>query len=227
MKHRYYSKTNKKQKQIQLKIGVIALSLNLIVLFFSVLSGLYLLLLLSITITLSIIAPFFDIPAAKKRGKLIYYSSLFIAEKEKKGIIKVHGGSLFDYVFVIDKSLSGMQRTNFILQKYLEGILNLIKDCEENQNTSLKIKGTSYILNERTAKKIGFEIVRTELIQTLILSYNYVNILISNSFAKRKLSFPKLNNVKTFETNLEKLIKRRAFIEKLNERLKKTAANTL
>jgi hypothetical protein len=221
MKHRYYSKTNKKQKQIQLKIGVIALSLNLIVLFFSVLSGLYLLLLLSITITLSIIAPFFDIPAAKKRGKLIYYSSLFIAEKEKKGIIKVHGGSL------IDKSLSGMQRTNFILQKYLEGILNLIKDCEENQNTSLKIKGTSYILNERTAKKIGFEIVRTELIQTLILSYNYVNILISNSFAKRKLSFPKLNNVKTFETNLEKLIKRRAFIEKLNERLKKTAANTL
>lgn len=78
---------------------------------------------------------------------MIYYSSLFVAEKEEKGIIEIHGGSLFDYVFAIDKTLSGKQRTNFVLHKYLEGILNLIDVCEKDNNTSLKINGTTYILN--------------------------------------------------------------------------------
>ncbi|WP_051554531.1 hypothetical protein [Maribacter antarcticus] len=96
---------------------------------------------------------------------MIYYSSLFITEKEQKGIIKIHGGSLFDYVFVLDKTLSGKQRTNFILQKYLEGLLNLIDVCEKDGNTLVKIKGTTYILNERTANKIGFNSIKTDIIQ--------------------------------------------------------------
>jgi hypothetical protein len=121
---------------------------------------------------------------------------------------------------VIDKTLSGQQRTNFILQQYLEGILNLIAVCEKENNTDVKIKGTTYILNERTGHKIGLNSIKTDFIQKLILRFNYVNILISNSIAKRKISFPKLNAIKTFESTIEELIKRRAFIEELNERLK-------
>ena len=41
-------------------------------------------------------------------------------------MIKIHGGTLFDYVFVIDQKMNGKQRTNFIIQQYLEGLLNLI-----------------------------------------------------------------------------------------------------
>ncbi|MDW5290343.1 hypothetical protein R6X41_16085 [Formosa sp. PL04] len=104
-----------------MKIGMIALALNVIVLVVSIFSGFNFLICFSIVVTLSIIAPFFDIPTLKRKGKLIYYSSLFIAEKEKKGLIIIHGGSLFDYIFVLDKSFNGKQSTNFILQKYLEG----------------------------------------------------------------------------------------------------------
>jgi hypothetical protein len=196
--------------------------LNLMVLVVSLWSGYYFFIFLSISVTGSIIAPFFDIPALKKNGKLIYYSSLFVAEKEQKGIIKIHGGSLFDYVFVIDKTLSGKQRTNFILQKYLEGLLNLIDVCEKDGNTVVKIKGTTYILNERTANKIGFNSIKTDIIQKIILIYNYVNVLISNSIAKRKISFPKMNTIKTFESTIAELIKRREFIEGLNDKLKNT-----
>jgi len=192
------------------------------VLALSIFSGLYFFPFLSIIITLSIIAPFFDIPTLKKKGELIYYSPLFIAEKEKNGIIIAHGGSLFDYVFVIDKKLTGKQRTNFILQKYLEGILNLIDDCEKNHNTSVKIKGTTYILNDRTAHKIGLKIVKTDFIQKLILIYNYVNVLVSNSIAKKKISFPKMTNIKTFESELKVLIERKEFIRELNTKLKNT-----
>ncbi|MFT6065909.1 MAG: hypothetical protein ACJAYY_000950 [Paraglaciecola sp.] len=220
MNHPYYLKPKKEQNKIQIKIGFIALFLNIVVMVVSIFSGLYFLICISIVTTLSVIAPFFDIPALKKQGKLMYYSTLFVTEKEEKGSIKIHGGSLFDYVFVIDKTLSGQQRTNFILQQYLEGILNLIAVCEKENNTDVKIKGTTYILNERTGHKIGLNSIKTDFIQKLILRFNYVNILISNSIAKRKISFPKLNAIKTFESTIEELIKRRAFIEELNERLK-------
>jgi hypothetical protein len=220
MNHPYYLKPKKEQNKIQIKIGFIALFLNIVVMVVSIFSGLYFLICISIVTTLSVIAPFFDIPALKKQGKLMYYSTLFVTEKEEKGSIKIHGGSLFDYVFVIDKTLSGQQRTNFILQQYLEGILNLIAVCEKENNTDVKIKGTTYILNERTGHKIGLNSIKTDFIQKLILRFNYVNILISNSIAKRKISFPKLNAIKTFESTIEELIKRRTFIEELNERLK-------
>ena len=227
MNHKYYLKSNKEQNQIQIKIGLVSLFFNLIVLTLSIFSGLYILIYLSIIITLSIIAPFFDIPALKKKGKLIYYSPLFITEKEKNGIIIIHGGSLFDYVFVIDKKLNGKQRTNFILQKYLEGILNLIDVCEKNNNISVKIKGTTYILNERTANKIGFNIIKTDFVQILILTFNYVNILASNSIAKRQISFPNLNNIKTLESELSELILRKEFIWEVNNKLKNTIANNV
>ncbi len=155
---------------------------------------------------------------------MIYYSSLFIAEKEEKGIIIIHGGSLFDYVFAIDKRFSGKQRTNFILQQYLEGILNLMDTCDKNHNTSAKIRGTTYVLNDRTAEKIGLKVVQTDFIQKLILTYNYVNLLISNSIAKRKISFPKMSNIKTFESTIDELMKRRDFIGALNDKLKSTLA---
>lgn len=224
MNHNYYLKSNKEQTQIQIKIVLFALSFNSIILALSIFSGLYFFIILSTIITLSIIAPFIDIPTLKKSGKLIYYSSLFITEKEKNGIIIIHGGSLFDYVFVIDRKLNGKQRTNFILQKYLEGILNLMDVYEKNHNTAVKIKGTTYILNDRTANKMGLKIIKTDFIQKIILRYNFVNVLISNSIAKKKISFPRINKIKTFEGELNELIEHKVFIIKLNDKLKNNIA---
>lgn len=221
MEHSYFSKPKAEQTKIQLKIGAIAFVFIIAVITLSIFSGFYLLWILVI-ITISIIAPFFDVPSLKNSGRLIYYSSLFIAEKENNGTIVVHGGSLFDYYFVIDRSLNGKQRTNFILQKYLEGLLNLMEIHQKNQNTAVKIKGTTYILNERTAHKLGLKTVNTDFIQTLILTFNYVNVLLSHSIAKRKIAFPKLTDIKTFEGEINDLIDHKTFIEGLNEKLKMT-----
>jgi len=91
----------------------------------------------------------------------------------------------------------------------------------------MKISGTSYIINKRTAEKIGFEIINTDILQRLILTYNYFNILISNSIAKNKLTFPNLNKTETFESNIRQLLERKEYIEKLNKSLKSTIANTV
>ncbi len=154
---------------------------------------------------------------------MIYYSPLFITEKPKNGLIKIHGGTLFDYYFVIDKKMNGKQRTDFIIHQYIVGILSLIEKHKKDER--IKIRGTSYILNERTAEKIGFEIIETDILQKIILIYNYFNILISNSIAKNRLAFPKLNKTKTFEADISQLLERKEYIEKLNKSLKNTIAN--
>ncbi|MEQ8303899.1 MAG: hypothetical protein RIB47_10945 [Cyclobacteriaceae bacterium] len=222
MKHRFYMKSKKERNKIQLLIGFFALITILTALFISWITGLYLFSILIFSITLSIIAPFFDTPSLKKSGDLIYYSPLFLSEKPKNGVIKIHGGTLFDYVFVIDRNMNGKQRTNFIIQQYLESLLNLIKKNETSSAENIKIRGTSYIVNDRTAQRIGFEVVKTDYLQKIILVYNYFNILLSYSIAKGKLSFPKLKETKTFEIKLNDLVERKDFIWNLNEKLKST-----
>jgi hypothetical protein len=191
----------------------------------SIYSGVYLIGIFTFSIVLSLISPFFDMPSLKKSGKMIYYSPLFIAERPKNGSIKIHGGTLFDYYFVIDKKMNRKQRTNFIIQQYLDGLLRLME--KHGNNKTIKVKGTSYIINKRTAEKIGFEIVETDILQKTILYYNYFNILISNSIAKNQLSFPNINKTKTFETDMNQLLKRKEYIEKLNKSLKSTTANNV
>ena len=121
--------------------------------------------------------------------------------------------------------MNGKQRTDFIIQQYLDGLLHLIEKYEKNKK--MKIQGTSYIINKRTAEKIGFEIVETDVLQKIILIFNYFNILISNSIAKNKLSFPKLNKTKTFDADVSQLLKRKEYIEKLNKSLIGSIANNV
>jgi len=227
LRHRFYIKSKKEQNQIQLLIGFFALMVILTTLIISWKTGIYLFVILIFPITLSIIAPFFDTPSLKKSGGLIYYSPLFLSEKPKNGMIKIHGGTLFDYVFVIDLKMNGKQRTNFIIQQYLEGLLNLIEEKENNNYENINIRGTSYIINDRTAQRIGFKVIKTDYIQKLILIYNYFNVLITYSIAKGKLSFPKLKETKTFETKLYELVERKDSIRNLNEKLKSTIANNV
>jgi hypothetical protein len=223
LNHRFYNKNKKEQNRILIVIAICSLTIIILSIIISIYSGIYLIGILIFGITLSIIAPFFDMPSLKKSGRMIYYSPLFITEKPKDGLIKIHGGTLFDYYFVIEKKMNGKQRTDFIIQQYLEGLLNLIEKYERDKN--MKISGTSYIINKRTAEKIGFEIINTDILQRLILTYNYFNILISNSIAKNKLTFPNLNKTETFESNIRQLLERKEYIEKLNKSLKSTIAN--
>ena len=219
MNHPFYKKTKRERRIIQLAIALPALVLFILATFISITSAFYLLAPLVMAIILSVIAPFFDTPAMRKNGRLIYYSPLFLSEKEKDGLLKIHGGTLLDYVFVLDRKMSGKQRTRFILQQYLKGLLNLLETYEHKEKDNLKLTGTSYIINHRTAHKIGFSKVPTDFVQKVILSFNYFNLLLSNSIAKAKISFPNINRVQTFETDLKTLRSKEGTISALSEKL--------
>ncbi|MBN7799956.1 hypothetical protein J0A67_03740 [Algoriphagus aestuariicola] len=220
MQHKFYSKSQKQQSRIQLLIGLAAFLVVLFLFMLSWLTGYYFLVVLVLPIVLSLIAPFFDTPSLVKSGSLSYHSLLFLSEKPTDNTIKIHGGTLLDYVFVINRKLNGRQRRDFIVQQYLEGLLNLMEENENKWPKGVKIKGTSYIINERTAQRIGFRPVKTDYLQKLLLTLNYFNVLTSYSIANAKLSFPKLGGTRSFEANLEELLERRELIKDLNGKLK-------
>ncbi|WP_219548104.1 hypothetical protein [Gramella sp. MT6] len=152
-----------------------------------------------------------------KNGKLRYESSLLISEKEKENQITIHGGTLFDYYFVLNKDANGKNRRNYILFEYLNGILNLMESNKDKPN--LEITGTTYVLNQRTAKKIGFEVERTNTTQLIILILNYPNLVFTKSFANKRLSFPNIKNIKTYRSNIEKLEENKQRISKIRNAL--------
>ena len=225
MTNKYYLKSKKEKRNFHFQLAIYFLVSIILTFSISYFFGLYFLSIIFIWLTLIILAPFIDTPTLVKNGKLKYYSSLLLVENEKNNSIIVHGGTLFDYYFIFDKNSSGTERKKIIIQQYLEGLLNLAEQYQNSSCKNLNIKGTTYIINENTAKKLGFKSKQPDFINTIILILNYPNLLVTKSIASKKLSFPNLKNIRTYETSLENLISSTEKIEIINKRIKNTIGN--
>ncbi|MDZ7719146.1 MAG: hypothetical protein U5K72_10060 [Balneolaceae bacterium] len=219
MTHQFYQKPASEQKRILWTTGTLLIFVSGIVVVISYLTGFFLLGIL-IPVLLLIAAPFIDLPMGRKNGKFIYYSPLFITEPEKNNKIVVHGGTLFDYLYTITPDLKRRERTKFVLYGYLLGLINLISEYEERNHDNLRIRGTSYIINKKTASRFGFKPVQKDFIQILILLFNYIPITLSYSFLKQKLQFPKISDVQTFEGTLSEIAAHKEELIRLKNQLK-------
>lgn len=213
LENKFFLFSKEKQKIFQVKLGLSTIALIFILALILGLINVKLLPLaiVGIPIIMSLIAPFFDVPSLIKKGDLKYYSLFLLAEKKNKGVIKIHGGTLFDYYFVFDDRMNGKERTKIILLEYLKGLINLISD----EDDSTKIKGTSYIINEKTANKIGLQKAATDNFQTFILLFNYFSLMASMYLAKGVFSFPNLNNINTYEAEVRDIKKKEEYINQL------------
>ena len=212
--HNFYNKTEKEQKLYFIKVIallVLSLSAAFILIY---LSKLYFLIGL-VPFVILLFAPFLDTPKGIRSGSLQYQSSLLITQTTKKKII-VHGGTLFDYYFVLHQ-FPKSSRKKVVIIGYLRGLLNLIKAYANQAIADHPIQGTSYIINQRTAEKIGLEKVNTNGGQYLILILNYLVLMISYSYGAGKLRFPKLGEVNTYSGTLNKVAERKQFIEDLEK----------
>lgn len=218
MKHRFYEKPESEQKRFLWKVGILLFLISGSVLVISYLAEFYFLVVL-LPLVLLVAAPFMDLPMGRKSGKFIYYSPVFITEKEKNDRIIVHGGTLFDYYFSIDPDLSPKKRTQTVLYGYIYGLSELISEYEQQYNENLRIRGTTYIMNQRTAERFGFKTVNTDLLQLIILLLNYIPLTISYSFLKKRVQFPNISEIKTYEVNMSELIEHKERLIHLKNRL--------
>ena len=217
MNNRYFQLSDKEKKIFRLKLLMVSLLVILSIGTFIVLISpkIAFLIVIILAIMISIVAPFFDVPPLIEKGKLKYYSLFLLAEQEKDKIIKIHGGTLFDYYFVFQGEMTKQERTKIVLLEYLKGLRNLVQNTDED----VKIQGTSYIINERTANKLGLKKVATNGIQILIIFFNYINIMLSISLVNKSIAFPDLSKIKTFEGKISDMKEKEVFINNLIEKL--------
>lgn len=219
LEHGFYRLSLLQQRLFFIKLIGLFLLFNLTVALLLIWLGLWALIPFVFAFSISVVAPFVDIPSGIKAGSLNYYSPLLIGEKEKDHCLVLHGGSLFDYYFVLDKTMTAKQRKKLVFVGYIEGLLSLIAQYEQQKNTSIKIKATSYILNARTANKVGLRPTKPDGIQRFILYFNFINLTCSLSLLNGKLTWPDMGKILSFEGELDHLITKKAELQTLRQRL--------
>ena len=221
MEHRFFEKSKSSQRAFYRQLILISVCLILFITVAAFYLHLYALIGLC-ALWLLIIAPFIDLPSGVKQGNFIYYAPLFITEKEKNGVVVIHGGTLFDYYFNLEKGWSGTTRVQYILYNYVVGLLALVDQYSEKGQTDLILKGTSYFFNEKNARKIGFKKVAKDGLQFFILLINFVPLSISISMARKGLSVPRFSNINSFEATVADVLAHKEYLEALRERLGKS-----
>ncbi|GGE32594.1 hypothetical protein GCM10010832_11070 [Psychroflexus planctonicus] len=218
MQHPYNKLEEQSKKQFQWKIilliiGIVVFSGILIYFTKSFLPFIL------IFIGINTLASFIDVPQGIKKGNLVRYSPMFLTSKERKQHIQLHGGTLFDYYFCLPEYKTASERKKAVLLAYLEGLVNVIETKKDSPET--KVLGTTYILNPRTAEKLGFKVTPPQIGQKFLLVMNYIPILIAHSLLHKKLSFPKLSNSIGIAAEISELQQNKKRIEQLVEKLKK------
>ncbi len=215
--HHFFSKSRQKQNSILFTIIILlVLCISVVGLLIYFLSAP--ILFIFIPILFLVFAPFIDVPQGVKTGQLIYLSPFLLHTKEKNNKIELHGGTLFDYYFMLDPSHNALERKQLILKNYVIGLLNLIDKFRERKEP-LEIEATTYFIGENTAKKFGFQNKRINLLQKIILIFNYIPLLISNSIANKGFTLPKLSKARTIRSNTNELIDKEELILKYYERV--------
>ncbi|RED96661.1 hypothetical protein [Marinoscillum furvescens] len=216
-----YFRLTKKQRAIFIGksaltcgLGVFALSMlawwgfgSLMVLVVSVAIG--------CSVSLSILAPFVDLPSLVKNNRIGYLSPFLLWQKSNDKII-LHGGTLVEYWFYLDKKWNASERKRHILHQYLLGLQQLIYRELPPHTT---IQATTHIVGKNTLKRLGFKTISKNEVQLIILTLNYPNLLCTMSLAHGRLQFPNLRMVKSFETTAEELNQRSEQIQLLLQKL--------
>lgn len=224
LEHPFFAKSPREQKRFQRKLALSALLFLVVAGGLLFLAGLLPLIAVVFAVLLSIIAPFFDVPGMVQAGKLRYDSPFLLAEAERNRTVVLHAGTLFDFYFLFPKEMPAHERKRLVLAGMIEGLIHLIERHEEGGDNGLTVRTTSYILNARNARKLGLEKQPTDALQTVILYYNYFNLTASYSLLNRRLRFPSVRSVQTFEGSMAALIQRKPELERLRKRLRPRTA---
>ncbi len=159
-----------------------------------------------------ILAQFVDTPLGHRSGRLIYFSPLFLVEKDKSDGFILHGGTVFDYVFVFSWQKAGETARHQVVEQFIAGLLAFVQYLETNHLYETRIKGSSYFFNKRNVHQYGFEIVETKIIQRLIMAVNYAVLFLMYSFTQGKVAFPPVRQIKTVQSTGKKLTEKKELI---------------
>lgn len=149
-----------------------------------------------------------------------YYSPMVVSFGNNKKVIDLHNGTSFDYLLEMSKIKAGIKWRNKMLFFYLNALLTIISQIEKgNLTNDTIIRGSSYFLSERSAKKFGFSVNKTSMIEQFNIALNYFDLIWMYSLTNGKLTFPNLTKITTVRITGAKLVQRKHKILGLANRL--------
>ena len=159
--------------------------------------------------------PFFTLLGVYK-----YYSPMLLGYTPSDSQIDLHSGGSFDYLFVMRKYKSGVELRNRLLLFQLEGLKKIIQLIEDKAVPELvNIVGTSYFFSDRTAKKIGFELIDPSLFYRINLFANFLDLAWMYSLSQGKWAIPKVWKAKKVQITGQKLLENKGQLEALYDKL--------
>lgn len=97
-------------------------------------------------------------------------------------------------------------------------LLEIVRRIEANElPDTVEIRGTSYFFSESTVKRLGFDVKAAPFLEKVNIVFNYIDLNCLYSISKDKLTFPKLNQIKTATTTGKKLLAHKMTFIKIKE----------
>jgi hypothetical protein len=175
----------------------------------------YLLFLFYIPIGQFSFTPFF-----KLVGVYNYYSPMLLGYMPSNIQIDLHSGGSFDYLFVMRKYSPGFEMKKRLLLFHVEGLRNIARLIEDKTiPASVTIVGTSYFFSDRSAQKMGFELINPSLFYRINLFVNIFDLTWMYSLSQGKWSLPKVWQAKKVQISGQKLVENKGQLELLYNKL--------
>lgn len=149
-----------------------------------------------------------------------YYSPMVVSFGNNKRLIDLHNGTSFDYLMEMSQVNPGIQWKSKMLYYYLEALLTIILQIENDSLPSnIVIRGSSYFLRQRSAEKLGFKVNNASILEKLNIILNYIDLIWMYSLTNGKLTFPNLSTISTVRTTGANLMEKKQTIIELKNRL--------
>jgi len=218
MDHPYFQFSRQWQRRREWQvIGLLALAILLLAAL-AIGSGKYALGLL-IFIPLQLAAPFLDTPTGIRKGTLRYAAPLCIIQPVKDKGMVLHGGTLFDYWYVLRSYPSFRLRKKRLLYDMVRGLRLEAERAQSEDRLDQFVRGTSYFINPRTARRFGLRPTSRDWGQVLILWFNAAQVAGAYSLMQGHVAWPPLHRVRTYEGTWRDVWEKRELLASLADSL--------
>lgn len=173
-------------------------------------------------VPLQIAAPFIDGPSGKRSGSLVYYAPLFLVEPRSDGSAALHGGTLFDYWFVFDRSMDATARKRRVLYDYVRGLIALAEQQQQTGGPSFELYATTYFIGPAMAKRAGF-VPTAAHAGVALLWLNIIQLTLAYSLVSRRVRIPPVHRSRSYEASIETVVSRLPQLRALEARLRRLA----
>lgn len=159
-------------------------------------------------------------PLLRVSGLYRYHSRMLKATVRTRRTYEIHGGTALDYALHLSWGDRGLAARRRVLAWYLDGILDIAERVARGElPPDVRVTGTSYFFNERSAARLGFRIEPAGRRLKLVLVLSYLDLVVLYSFCRGRLSFPNVLQAKRAVIAAGDLANRRPDIARLRRRL--------